>query len=374
MAEKKNLTDDQKKQLIEFYKGNPALWDSNNPYNKNKEKREALKNALVDHFEKEFTMEKLESTFHSLRSSMIREVKKNAGVEVPCKKWKFYTEMEFLVNELTKEKKKNSFSSDETEELIDFYRAHPSLWNHTLEEYRDRNLRESYMSKLCDQFDSKFTVNELKTCWHNTVTTYKREKMREESSQSSGMASSEVYYSNWEFYNQMDFIDVTCDVDETVSSLDDSSQKDEPAKKKSKAQRASDEQSAKAELWKALTQSITQKNTNQQEKQGSSSSKNQREKEVSSKDDLAQRAELFGNLVADNLLQCDPKDWTLLKKKVIDLFFDYEQQKQSIQQQFPLQPQPGIFSSMLQQTGNVNLNHGPFSPSSSYSNESFNGN
>ena len=172
----------------------------------------------------------------------------------------------------------------------------------------------------------------------------------------------------------MDFIDVTCDVDETVNSLDYSSQKNEPAKKMSIAQRASDEQSAKTELWKALTQSITQKTTNQQ---GSSNSKNQREKEISSKGelaDLAQRAELLGKLVADNLLQCDPKDWTLLKKKVMDLFFDYEQQKQSIQQQFPLQPQPGIFSSMLQQTGNANLNHGPFSPSSNYSNESYNGN
>ena len=164
----------------------------------------------------------------------------------------------------------------------------------------------------------------------------------------------------------MDFIDVTCDVDETVSSLDDGSRKDEPLKKKSKTQKASDEQTAKAELWKALTHSITQKNSNQQEKQGSSKSKYQREKEASSKSesDLERRAELFGKLIADNLLQCDPKDWTLLKKKVMDLFFDYEQQKQSIQQQFPLQPQPGIFSNMLQQTGNVNLLHGqgPFSP------------
>ena len=73
----------------------------------------------------------------------------------------------------------------------------------------------------------------------------------------------------------MDFIDVTCDVDVTVNSLDYSSQKNEPAKKMSIAQRASDEQSAKTELWKALTQSITQKTTNQQ---GSSNSKNQREK------------------------------------------------------------------------------------------------
>ena len=27
----------------------------------------------------------------------------------------------------------------------------------------------------------------------------------------------------------------------------------------------------------------------------------------------------------DNLLQCNPKDWTMLKKKIFDLFYDYEQ-------------------------------------------------
>ena len=39
---------------------------------------------------------------------------------------------------------------------------------------------------------------------------------------------------------------------------------------------------------------------------------------------LSERANLFGKTVADNLLQCDPKDWTLIKKKIFDLFFDYE--------------------------------------------------
>ena len=35
---------------------------------------------------------------------------------------------------------------------------------------------------------------------------------------------------------------------------------------------------------------------------------------------LAERAKLFGKTVADNLLS-----WTLIKKKIFDLFFDYEQ-------------------------------------------------
>ena len=38
-----------------------------------------------------------------------------------------------------------------------------------------------------------------------------------------------------------------------------------------------------------------------------------------------ERAKLFGETVADNLLQCNPKDWTKLKKKIFDLFYDCEQ-------------------------------------------------
>ena len=40
---------------------------------------------------------------------------------------------------------------------------------------------------------------------------------------------------------------------------------------------------------------------------------------------LAERANLFGKTVGDNLLQCDLKAWTLIKKKIFDLFFDFEQ-------------------------------------------------
>jgi len=45
---------------------------------------------------------------------------------------------------------------------------------------------------------------------------------------------------------------------------------------------------------------------------------------------LEKRSELFGKMVADNFLQCDPKDWITLKKKVLHLFFDYEQQKANV--------------------------------------------
>ena len=52
---------------------------------------------------------------------------------------------------------------------------------------------------------------------------------------------------------------------------------------------------------------------------------------------LAERAKLFGETVADNLLQCDPKDWTMLKKKIFDLFYDYEQEiLNGVQQSLPI--------------------------------------
>ena len=35
----------------------------------------------------------------------------------------------------------------------------------------------------------------------------------------------------------------------------------------------------------------------------------------------------FGKVAADSLLQYDPKEWCYLKKKVIDVFYDYEQHK-----------------------------------------------
>jgi Alcohol dehydrogenase transcription factor Myb/SANT-like. len=117
------------------------------------------------------------------------------------------------------------------------------------------------MSKLSERFEGKFTVSELKTCWHNTVTTYKREKQREEGSK----ASAKVYYSSWEFYNMMDFVDITCNMDENVSSLED--HENQPPTKKKKVPKISEEQTAKANLWRALTNSITQKSNNGQQQQ-----------------------------------------------------------------------------------------------------------
>ena len=72
VPEKKKLSDDEKTMLIAFYKENPELWDSNNPYHKNKERKQLLKMNLTKLFNEEYSVDMLEKSFHSLRSSMLR--------------------------------------------------------------------------------------------------------------------------------------------------------------------------------------------------------------------------------------------------------------------------------------------------------------
>ena len=103
--------------------------------------------------------------------------------------------------------------------MIDFYHQNEPLWNHHLKEYRDRNLREALLSKLPNQFEGKFTAAEIKQHWHNLLTSYKREKQREESSKTSGSGTSDVYVSNWDYYDAMTFTDDTHEMDESINSI-----------------------------------------------------------------------------------------------------------------------------------------------------------
>ena len=73
-----------------------------------------------------------------------------------------------------------------------------------------------------------------------------------------------------------------------------------PAPKKWKASQESD---AKAALYTALAKSFETPTTPQP-----STSETKKPEHG-----LADNANLFGKAVADNLLQCNPKDWTLIK-------------------------------------------------------------
>ena len=119
----------------------------------------------------------------------------------------------------------------------------------------------------------------------------------------------------------MEFVDITEDVDESMDTINSNDLNE----------KASEEQKAKAELWKALTVSL----------QGNKSS-NQTEHTTgiahSSNNDLEKRAQLFGSMVADSLIQCETKDWALLKKRIMDIFYEYDLQKAVPINQMPISP------------------------------------
>ena len=70
---------DEEKETISFYKPNLILWDNADPNYRNKVKRSFIKVKLVRLFEGKFSEGFLEKCFHSLRTSMNREIKKSAS-------------------------------------------------------------------------------------------------------------------------------------------------------------------------------------------------------------------------------------------------------------------------------------------------------
>ena len=143
------------------------------------------------------------------------------------------------------------------------------------------------MEKLVEKFHGKFTKEDIKREWHNLQTVYKRGKSREESSKVSGLGSCDVHCSTWEPFSQMEFIDVTGDIDVSYTSLD--RVYTPPMQKKRKPSRTS-EDDAKIELWKSLAASLEPQDN------------------VNAKSESFERATLFEKVVADSLLQYDPKE------------------------------------------------------------------
>ena len=80
-----------------------------------------------------------------------------------------------------------------------------------------------------------------------------------------------------------------------------------------KKEEKKEETNAKMQLWKSLTKSLKSK---MPEEYAS---------EPKSDNVLDEKANLFGKVVVDTLLQYEIKEFVYLKKKIIDVFFDYDQ-------------------------------------------------
>ena len=105
------ISADDVKTLIGFYRLNPVLWNSAHPQYRNYVAKNNARDELLITLGNKYSIELLEKKFHSLRTSMRREVKrkleKNDGeedVESQAKKakktWVHYEDMAFLKEEI----------------------------------------------------------------------------------------------------------------------------------------------------------------------------------------------------------------------------------------------------------------------------------
>ena len=119
-------------------------------------------------------------------------------------------------------------------------------------EYRGRNIRRALIQKLCDEFDEKFTGDDIKREWNALLTSYRRRRQAKKVPRSSGAGIDDVFDPNWEYFQQMTFLKSTPKINSPLSILDKCGITP-PTLKNSKASQESD---ARAALYIALAKSF----------------------------------------------------------------------------------------------------------------------
>ena len=107
-------------------------------------------------------------------------------------------------------------------------------------------------------------------------------------------------------------------MDESQNSLSPSALPEKKKKLLTKTSSRDDDLSAKADLWRMLTNQMTH---------GASNTNNFPKQDGFTLEDKARR---FGQPIADSLLECDPRDWSRVKK-IMDLFWENEEAKNNQQ-------------------------------------------
>ena len=140
---------------------------------------------------------------------MTREIKRSQEQEDYESKWKFFKHMKFLEDEIVKDlQQEPDWTEDETMTIIEFYHTNPVLWNHCLSEYKDRNLKKMAMDKLTTTLNR--SEEEIKN---------HREDKRQKASKKSGTSTSEVYKSNWKYFDCLRFVRDCAEGDVSKSTL-----------------------------------------------------------------------------------------------------------------------------------------------------------
>lgn len=310
------ITDAVKKELILALKDCPSLWNTSLAIYKDKQKKIEDTQTLANRFK--MSVDEIKKLFHSLRTSMAREIKRKQENEAFVSRWKFFKDMEFLKDEIVKsieDKSSREWDDHEVEILIDFYKEHNFLWDHHMEQYKDRNLRDATLNKLLDMLSGR-TIEDIKNHWHTLKTIFDRENKREEGSKRSGAGTDSVYKPNWKFYDSMQFTKECKDIDNSVSTLTTADNENDlgiTSKKRKKESNQMNDQIAEArmEFYKQAVQVL------------------KGPEEHKSSDNIDPRPcmreiSAFGQVVQETLARFDPMQRVLARKRINDVLYEVE--------------------------------------------------
>ena len=165
-TQEKTFSIEEKKMLLSIVEENRCLWDSANPdFLNTKKKHEALKVVAGS---LGTTPDCIEKVLHSLRTSMVSELKRSKGNSQSKSRWNLYESMLFLKEETLRSlerKEEEKWTDEDIEMLINFYKENPLLWDISLLEYRRLDSRRLAFKKLNALLNK--TEDECKKHWHS---------------------------------------------------------------------------------------------------------------------------------------------------------------------------------------------------------------
>ena len=132
--------------LLESLKEYPCLRNTSIPSYKDKLKKVEASRKLASKFK--INVDELRKILHSLKTSMTREIKRTHQTPSYVSRWKFFKSMDYLKDEILKilnPEKPKSWSDNENEIIIEYYKENEFLWNHHLRDSKNRDKREIAM-------------------------------------------------------------------------------------------------------------------------------------------------------------------------------------------------------------------------------------
>lgn len=231
--QEKTFSTEEKKVLLSIVEENRCLWDSASPDFQNKKKKHEAFNLAATSLGT--SLDCIKMALHSLRTSMVREVKRSKGNSQFKSKWHLYDSMLFMKEEILRpleSKDEEKWTDEDIEMLINFYKENPLLWDISLQEYRNRDSRRMAFKKLGELLNK--TEEECKKQWHSLRVQFNKNCTRHESSKKSGTGTDEVFTPSWKFFYSMLFTRESLEVDASSSTLSDSLNECEPVPKRRK--------------------------------------------------------------------------------------------------------------------------------------------